>query len=537
MSDLFDKRSEGASRRDERSMREHNAKKKTKTITIAVVSVVLVAFIAALIINSTFIRRSVTAITIGGRGFTAAEFDYFYNTSIHEYTEYINANMAGFASALLPARDRPLASQFQDSETGTTWADFFVEQAIERVSAIMRIYNAAIASGFEMGEADIAELEEELGFFMTQGEMAVAMSPAMYPTPMSYLQQLFGSSLDENTLRSVLNLEFTARAYNRHVFESVVHSEAELEAYYQENRDELDVFVYRELLIRPADTNPDADPDRFQTGDELADANERANEEAAEIVAHITQNVATEEDFIAAARDYDFLRFFEQDSTLRELQGQLLDERVSPWLIDDERAHGDIETFEADYGTYILFFVERDDNNYQMASMRQILILREAPSLDNFPELGEFDPEYQDAIEGAEAFARARAEMALEAFIAGGATEQALIDLMPDFSDDNTDGFYENISRFPYQSESARTMRVVHELENWLFDSARQVGDYQLIRTEAFGFHLMYFTGFGELFSNFMASDRMRVEHHQSWREGLPEVEASRSWAFFLTHQ
>ena len=84
MSGLFDKRSDGATRREARTQKEQQARQKSRIIAISVLLVVALLFVAALFINSNFIRRTLPAITIGGRSFTAAEFDYFYNMAVFE---------------------------------------------------------------------------------------------------------------------------------------------------------------------------------------------------------------------------------------------------------------------------------------------------------------------------------------------------------------------------------------------------------------------------------------------------------------------
>ena len=534
MSDLFDKRGDGVSRRDTRTKKEQDARKKSRATAVIVVLVFAVVFVGALVVNSNFIRRATTAITIDGISFSVSEFDYFYNAAIFEYTELIQQQIPDFASAMLPSRDRPLASQIQNHETGATWADFFVERAINNMSELTRMYNAARASGFVMSEEDRENMNNQFDMLMMEADFAVSMQPHIHPTPMSFLQALYGNSFNEDVLRSVLEFTFTAISYSNHTRQSLSYSESELEAFYLENIQNLDVFRFRRIVVMPEMLNP-LD---FDTGDELYYAQEAAEQEAVEIAQQIADSVQTEEDFIAAALELDPERFADPRSTLFEQQGEFIDADFHGWLTDTQRAYGDIMTSEAANGINVLFFVERDDNNYYMTSMRQILILREQVNPDDFLE-GEDDPAFIEAVEFVETLARERAEAAEAVFQVGGGGEEQLIDMMPDFSDDATEGgFYDQIARFPFQSERVAVMRVVPELEEWLFDENRQFGDSELIRTEAFGYHLMFFAGHGENFRHFIAGETMRSRDHADWLQGLPDVEAvSRHWAFTLTQQ
>ena len=40
--------------------------------------------------------------------------------------------------------------------------------------------------------------------------------------------------------------------------------------------------------------------------------------------------------------------------------------------------------------------------------------------------------------------------------------------------------------------------QMVTEFNDWLFDSSRQVGDVEIVKTESYGYHIMYFDGEGE---------------------------------------
>jgi len=269
-------------------------------------------------------------------------------------------------------------------------------------------------------------------------------------------------------------------------------------AYYFDNRDELDVLNYRQFTVN-ADTT----------------ANARSEADV------IADGISNEDDFIAAAKAFDEGLYFEPDSTLRRIQGERLDIDIEAWLLDDARSYGDVTVIESDQGSNIVFFVSRDDNNYRTTGMRQLLIMRQQVSPEEFI-YGENDLDYIAAVDHADKEVRERAELVNSFFIAAGETEDALINLMAEHSDDTTEGgYYSNITKYPYQSSHLNTMQVVPEIEEWLFDDSRTVGDTELVYTSAYGYHLLYFTGFGEIFFELIADDRMRTRDHNAWTEGL----------------
>ena len=519
MSGVFDKKADKANRREERTRKEIQEKKKVRLITVIVIIVFALMLSGALFINSRYVRRSLTAITIGGVDFTAAEFDYFYNSAVNEYTEYMNSQFGEYAASYTPATDRPHSSQVRDDETGETWADFFINYTIEQVSEQVKYYNAAKAAGFVMTSEDRESMESELADFRMYAEMYG------YPSLDSFLQAIFGVNMNETVLRSVVEFINTGVSYGRHVFNSLVYSDEQIAEHYYGNRDNFDSFTYRYFLIM-ADNVVRED---FDTEEEYEEAEEAALAEALAEADRIAVEIFSEDDYIAAAREFDEVEFGEPDSTLRTYPGSWLAGPYKDWMLDDGRQYGDVASIEATTGAYVIFFIERDPNEYRMVSMRQILILPEDIGPEMFVD-GEESPAYPEALEFADNVARERAEAVMALFIEGGATEDALIELMAEHSDDPTEGgFYDLITK------NSANNKMVPEIEEWLFDPARQAGDYELIKTEAYGYHFVFFVEHGERYCDFLAKNAMTDNDFREWTESLPDVDFEKRWAFMFT--
>jgi hypothetical protein len=191
---------------------------------------------------------------------------------------------------------------------------------------------------------------------------------------------------------------------------------------------------------------------------------------------------------------------------------------------------------------YIAYFINRDDNSYYLASFRQLLFLRQDPTnpinIFDFPDeesyLAEFDRLDTEAYDLGRGFRRLFREY--------GANEAALDQIVLEYEHMDIDGeLYSNIAKIQIQAVvegGISTMRVVPEIEEWLFDDERQIGDYELIRTEDFGFHLVYFMGFGDRFSHVIADNRMtdreRRQAHEAWLDTLIPTQVSTSGLFSL---
>lgn len=519
MSGSFDKKSAGAARRLERAEKERKEKRKTRIITLSVVVVLVVLFAGALFLNSKFARRTMTAVTVGGVNFTAVEFDYFYHTSYQEYRQNMTDQWGDYASSMLPSTERPLSSQIFDQETGRTWADFFVDYAFLQMTEAVQYHNAATAAGYKLPDDKRADMDGEIADFKQYVELYTEFD--------SYLQMLYGSNINESSFRKINEFIYTANAYSEYVRDTFSYSPAELDAYYFEHRDSLDIFTYRYFLVSAESVSQEDYP----TDEEYDAAKEAALAEAAVMAAEIFASIDNEDDFINAAREYDESAYEDRDSTMHSYPGSWLGSYYGPWMRENEHEYGDMTTADMTNGTYIVFYIGRDGNSYNMTEMRQILIMRDFIDPDEFED-GEDDPAYHAAAELADAEARERAENILNLFVEGNATEDFLIGMMEEYSDDTTEGgFYDEISKDYYHN------KMVEEIETWLFEPGRQYGDYELIETADYGYHLVFFMGFGEKFSDRLAGDEMRNNDYSEWKENLAPVDTVKRWAFMLTAQ
>jgi len=518
MSGMFEPKTDKASRKIAQTQKETKEKKKKKIITITIIVVLVLVSALAITINSSFIRRTLHVVRIGDVGFTAAEFEYFFTSEFADYSEFMSQFQG--MEGILPDPTRPLSGQIFDPQTGETWADFITNRVFSNMVETTAMYKAAKTDGFVLTQEQVDGIDEELAMVSIQAMISG------FPSSDMLLQRMFGNSMNERIYRKILEFLFISRFYSEHIRESFVYTPDAINTYYSQNKDELDVFNFRVLDINIAITDENADDD------DIISTAEEARERAMQVAA----GISNEDDFLRAVREIEGDDFDPNNTLLRMQGGWFDDEEISSWLSDSSRVTGDVTVIDADYGSTVFFFISRDDNNYRTTGFRQILISREQIDPMDFPG-GTEDPDYKTALEHADLELSERAELVYTLFNAMGRNEQALLDLIDEHSDDNSEGgLYTNISKVPYQSAYIQTMRVVIEIEDWLFNESRQIGDSELILTEAFGYHLVFFTGEGDIFSGLMAEDRMRTRDHNEWVEGLPRSTPVKTAAFILVH-
>jgi len=531
MSETFEKRPDGANRRQTRIDKERKAKKKTRLITLSVVAILVLLFAGAMFINSKLIRRTLPAIAIGDVNFSAAEYDYYFSTAFTGYQNQMYSYFGEGAGEYLPSNEIALSSQIYNDETGETWEEYFSNMALQQMIEMAKIYSAATAANFKLPDDASEEISNQITQLREQADMYG------FPSFISYLQQIFGSSITEGGLRKIMERAFLTSSYSRHVYDSFNYSPDALAAYYSENAGDLDKFVFRVFTVdaEPPDYSYDPEDESadspYQTEEEYNEAYDAAYEEAVaearETAASIVSGINSEDDFINAAKQYNELYYEDPDSTLVEYAGSdLINLEFGDWLQDSARVRGDVMTMDNESGSYIVCFVERDRNEYRTVQMRQIQVVGDMVDSSIYEE-GEDDPEYLAAEQKAEADAEAKAADVLARFTGGGATEEKLLELMEEFSDDPTEGgLYENIMKG----------NMPMEMNDWLFDSDRKHGDYTLIKSD-YGHHLMFFMGFGEKSCDVIAESALREKAFEAWSEGLVEAEPVMRWAFNLTQK
>ncbi len=110
------------------------------------------------------------------------------------------------------------------------------------------------------------------------------------------------------------------------------------------------------------------------------------------------------------------------------------------------------------------------------------------------------------------ATAKAEAERLLQLWKDSAATEESFAALVTEHTDDpgskETGGLYENIhAQTPF----------VEAFLNWSIDPARKTGDVAIVGTE-YGYHIMYFSGYGEMtHRDFVADEKLREELLKEW--------------------
>ena len=439
--------------------------------TIAVVFV-LVA-VVSLIWNSNILARTLPAVTIGDETYTAAEVDFYYHnvyqsflSNYSYYTSYLGLNTS--ESLRSQTIDETAAAMLDGAEAGSTWHDYFLNQAIQQMTTIQAVLEDAEAQGFVYPEGVEAQYQDSVAS-LEQAATASALSPT------EYLRSSLGSSVmtEEIYNAQVLRmLQYTA--YVNNYTDNLTYTDEALEAAYAEDSKLYDLVSYECVTVSgTAESTTDEEGNTVSpTEEESAAAKEAAESTANELLAAYR-----------AGGDLETLAEGHDKATYSSgTNGTYLDDEVTNWLFDEARVSGDsavINNGASNY--YVLVFRDRYREEYNTIDVRHILIPLGESTLSST------DEGYEDEQAQLKADAKAQAEELLEQWKAGEATEESFAALAMEHSSDSskyTGGLYTEV----YHDQMVTTFN------DWCFDPARQSGDTGVVESD-YGAHVMYFVG------------------------------------------
>ena len=467
---------------------------------------VIILILAILLLNSGVMYTATTALKANNTRYTPAEVNYYYG---NEYLNMVNmygsyASIIGLDTSLgisgLGNQECPMLSD------GGTWRDYFRNMAEKDIQSARAILDYAAENGIALTEEEIAEVDAN---FEGMDEMAKNYG---YSSVDKLYAMNYGSGVNQKIVRqAALDAALVSKVTEAKQAE-FTWTDEELEEYYQGLNGNRDLFDYAYYFVT-AETieNITVAEDGTESSEMSADDVTRAEAKA------------TADAIVMAYRDGDDIEDLTErfevavESQTGEMptersaySGSNLDTAYAEWLKDSRKA-GDVEVFadaETDPSGYtVVLFLDRNDNHYKTANVRHILVKAEAD------ENGSYTDE-------AKAAAKARAEEILAEYEAGEKTEESFAALANQYSEDggsNTNGgLYENVYRG----------QMVAEFEDFCF-AGHKPGDTGIVYGESSsyaGYHVMYYVGEGQLYSNTIAQSDLQSEAMDSWTSELSEA-------------
>ena len=447
--------------------------------TIGIICLVLVIAIVTFfsMLTSGYFAGHTTAATVGSHKLSPAMVNYFYKEAYNSMSSQYGDMMSYIIDS-----NTPLNEQYYDEENGITWADNLIEQGLTSAARIYAIYDEAVANGETLSDDDQSSIDA------TVSNLSVYATYYGYSNVNGYLAAMYGTGCNEKNFREFLSIETLANNYSQKVYDTPVYTEDELAADYAADPNAYDTVDYRVFAVTDA---------LFDEEDEekLADLKKTA---ADELLAAAEEG---DEAFIQAAYDHaseDTKENYEDDSyTLRTDVGHS-DSDLSNWLFESDRKTGDATCVETSGTYYVAIFESRDTHDYALPNVRHILI-----SVSDTTD------------EEAMATAKETAEKLLAEYEAGEHTEDA-------FAAIGDAAYADGTAAESARYEDITPGQMVEDFENWCFDASRQVGDTGIVES-TYGYHVMYFSGFGTNYRMKLVEDEQRGNVYTDWLTATTE--------------
>ena len=467
-----------AERRERKAAAAAEQEKKSRSYrrrVVIIVAVLVVLIIGAFLINSDIFYTKTTALTVGDTKYSPAEVSYFYRSTYNTVYQNLSDQFGSMVSMMID-NTKPLNEQpYPYDVTGEqTWADVISDTAKQDIVRITAFSDAAAKAGRTLTDEDKASIDATLGNYRQYANISG------FPNVNKFYAAYYGKGVTEDLVAGLQEKITLGNSYYNEILDSFQYTDEDLKAYYSAHADELDYYDFLVYTVYPS-------MDQFS---ELAeDARGEAVHAAAQEIIDATTD---QESFVAA------VKAFAGEDTVVNVSSQHADGisiNYDEWITDPSRQPGDTAVLDVSTNTYALYFIGRNDNDYNTVDFRHILVKAEP----------EEDGSYS---EGALFLARTKAEDIFAQW-RQDPTEEHFIALANENSEDtgsNTNGgLYEQVTKYS----------MVPGVNDFLFNEGHVAGDSGVVlgQSSAYaGYHVMYYVGENENYAHMLADDAKRGE-------------------------
>ncbi|MBO5323822.1 MAG: peptidylprolyl isomerase [Oscillospiraceae bacterium] len=380
-------------------------------------------------------EKNTVVATMGEYQLTNGQLQVYYWMGVLDFVNYWGNYVSYFGLDM----SKPLDQQLYDKETGQSWQQYFLEEALNNWHQDHAMFLEAEKAGFVM-EKQYQDYLDNL-----YEELKKVAEKEKLESVDAMLQQDMGPGADFQGYHYYITRYYKGNLYYNANYEKTPVTMEEIEAYFEKNKESIE-------------------------------SSYKVNKESGIIA------------------DVQYLLFFPEGATAETVGTQTFDEKawedarakaqavLDKWVAEGATEEGFAELIKQ-YGVETNTAGAADDYKglprYDMSEVdiRHILLQPEGGTKD----------ENNKTVYTEEAWeaCRQKAQALLDQWVADGADEAVFINLAKEHSVDGNakdGGIYKNVTKG----------YMVAEFDEWIFDYSREYGDYGLVKTE-FGYHLMFF--------------------------------------------
>lgn len=473
----------------EKEAKEKAKQKRRWTLgTIAVI--LLIAFIFFL--NSNLLYRT-TALTIADEDYSASQMNYYYGEQyyymVNQYGSYVSLFGLDTSSGLKGLEYQPCTISTEEM----SWRDYFLQTAERTLVQEKALRDYAAENGIELSQEELDAVEAS---FDGMEEYATSQG---YASADNLFAANYGPGVNTDMVRAANRDSTLVSKAMTEYSDGLEFSQEEIDETYAAYNGEQDYFNYAYYYVLAETTEVTGEDG--ETTSQVSDEALAASEDTANAILEAYLS-GEEEDYVERLNAAVASQVEDASATQPgKVQGASLGS-YKEWMMDSARKAGDA-TVSADSsgsGYYVVVFLSRDNNDYNMAQVRHILVKVVADEEGNYTE-------------EAKAEALAKAEDILAEYEAGDKTEESFAALAEEYSEDtgsNTNGgLYDAVTKG----------QMVEEFDKFCFEGHKH-GDTAIVYGESSsyaGYHVMYYVGEGENYADYIARTDLENQAVSQW--------------------
>ncbi len=485
-------------------------KSSTKSILIKIGVIAFIAVFVAVLAFSALryttgvVHRAAKAVRIDGEKLSAMDLRIFYNDARNSYLYQYGYILEMYGYDL-----STIDSQVCLLDNTMTWGQYFVNQGFTQASNVLTLKILGEKAGFTAPNA-----EENVAAYI---ENVKAAAEEEGISVKKYLKNAYGKGTSLKDLEKTALLSEYANAYYEYLTEGYYDgiTADEVQAYYEKNKNTYDMHEYYAIKVPyttytykapaegqsvPAGQPKSTEEATKMTDDARADAQNLANSIYKEV---------TMENFETVAKKY----WDEQDNdkefttALTTYTASDIESLIGKWLSTEGNNVQGFKDVLADPDNsqfIVIMYNRRYLPEVDTINVRHILINTQAIPSDATAE-------QKAEIEKANADAKAEAERIYTEWKNGAATEESFALLAKKYTEDpgsaTEGGLYENVAQGD----------MVEAFDTWCFDESRKAGDTDIIKSNDYGYHIMYFVGEGLVQYEAQIREALSVEEYNEY--------------------
>ena len=464
---------------------KNNAKStliKIGVIAFVVFFVAVLAF-SALRYTTGIVHRGAKAVKVGDESLSAMDLRIFYHDVRNNYLYQYGSILQMYGYDLSTIDSQPCLL-----DSSMTWGEYFVNQGFTQAVNVLSLNILGKEAGFE----ETSDIDAFVESYITSIEESAA---AENLSVKKYLKNYYGKGTTINDVTKMVALSEYANQYFEYLTDGYYDSYTadEIQAYYEENKNQYDVHEYYAISIpytnytykAPTDGSaiPDGQPKSTEEATKMTE-DERASAEnlARSIMSELTLDNAEElgKKYWEAYNDTSF------ETALNTIPASDIESLIGKWCSTDgnnEQGRKDVLHDSTNHKYIVIMYNQRYLPEVETIDVRHILI----PTQEITATMTDAE---KAAAEQANADAKVEAERIYAEWKAGEATEDSFAALAVKYSQDSGSAMAGGL----YEGVAEGEMEV--EFDKWCFDESRQAGDSEIIYSY-YGYHIMYFAGEG----------------------------------------